>query len=392
MSGMEKKKFNLIWLPIGILGVVILLLIVMYVRYYVITHVHTSLEAHPTGEWFEIAPEDAICSDGSPLATRMRLGSENKVVVFFYGGGISLNEFTAARPYIGMTMDVEPGFYSADVSDQIPTWCGVGIGDSVRLNPFRDWTIVVVPYATADFHIGDGEFSYTALDGSTSVLHHHGYKNYRAIMDEAIQYLDQPEELLVVGYSAGGYGAAMLTEDLMQNYFPEAGHVTLCVDSSLLLLNNWEEVFRDVWNASDDFTEKLRSNNIIVDFMSYLYETYGDEMTFLYIGSVRDGALTRYQTYFDTGLYAASNRNAWVYTNYLRGMIAQLEERVPTIGIYLFDWLPFSNRPDQFWLTQHTILETRTAFWPLTNRQSAIQWLDACVSGRVTRVGLNLIR
>jgi len=178
----------------------------------------------------------------------------------------------------------------------------------------------------------------------------------------------------------------------MENYFPGAGHVTLCVDSSLLLLDNWQAVFRDVWNAPEKFTEKIESRNLIVDFMGDLYETYGDEITYLYIGSVRDGALTRYQTYFDFGIYAASNRNAAVYTAYLREMIRQLTEKVPTIGIYLFDRLPFSIRPNQFLLTQHTILETRTAFWPLTNRTAPIFWLDRAISGDVTTLGLNLLR
>ena len=393
---MEHKKHKpySLYIVIGLLLIVALLMAVFATRYYIITHSHTAIQQQP-GEWFEIAPEGIVSADGSPVKTMMRVGTENKVVVFFFGGGISLNEYTAARPYVGMTMDVEPGFYSPNTSDQIPDWCFTGIGDAAPMNPFRDWTIIIIPYTTADFHVGSAEYEYTALDGSDAVLHHHGYENYRAIMDEATwsAYIsEQPDELLVAGYSAGGYGAAMLTEDLIENYFPEAGHVTLCVDSSLLLLDNWQKVFRDVWNAPEKFTEKIRTNNLIVDFMGDLYDTYGDRMTYLYIGSVRDGALTRYQTYFDFGVYAASNRNVGAYTMYLRDMILKLNERVPTIGIYLFDRLPFSIRPNQFLLTQHTILETRTVFWRLTNRTPVILWLDRAVSGDVTSLGLDLLR
>ena len=390
MKQKEQKPYSL-YIVIGLLIAVALLMAGLAVRYYIITHNHTAVR-HSPGEWFEIAPEGIVSADGSPVTTQMRIGTENKVIVFFFGGGISLNDYTAARPYVGMTIDVEPGFYSANTDDQIPVWCETGIGDAVPINPFRNWTIIIVPYTTADFHVGDAEYEYTALDGSDAILHHHGYENYRAILDEATRYIGQPDELLVAGYSAGGYGAAMLTEDLMENYFPEAGHVTLCVDSSLLILDNWQEVFRDVWNAPDKFTEKIRSDNLIVDFMGDLYDTYGDKMTFLYIGSVRDGALTRYQTYFDLGIYAASNRNVGVYTMYLRDMVQKLRERVPTIGIYLFDRLPFSLRPNQFLLTQHTILETRTVFWRLTDRTPVIFWLDRAVSGDVTSLGLQLLR
>ena len=178
----------------------------------------------------------------------------------------------------------------------------------------------------------------------------------------------------------------------MQNYFPDAGHVTLCVDSSLLILDSWPEVFTDVWNVSSDLTAKLKTENLIVDFMSYLYDTYGDDMTFLYIGSTRDGALTKYQTYFDIGSYVTNARNATVYTAYLRVMVRQLQKKVPTIGIYLFDGLPYSLRPNLFSLTQHTILETRTVFWPLTQRTSVIRWLDRAVAGDVQTLGLELLR
>lgn len=391
---MEKKRHIPILLiaVICVLVIAVLLLAGLAVRYYIIISSRTAVQPPSSGEWFEIAPEGIVSADGSPVVTRMRLGAENKVIVFFFGGGISLNDYTAARPYTGLTIDVDPGFYSPNGSTQIPDWCGIGISDSTPANPFRDWSVIVIPYTTADFHVGGAEYEYTALDGTDAVLHHHGYENYRAIMDEALRYVGQPDELLIAGYSAGGYGAAMLTRDLMQNYFPEAGHVTLCVDSSLLILDNWREILRDIWNAPEEITEKIRSDNLIVDFMTDLYETYGDALTYLYIGSVRDGALTRYQTYFDIGEYTANNQNVAVYTDLLRTMVRRLRENVPSIGIYLFDRLPFSIRPNQLLLTQHTILETRNVFWRLTDQIPVAYWLEQAVSGDVKSIGEKLLR
>lgn len=389
----KRKKFDIRFL-LFILGFLVIAVGVVFIRrYYILTVSHTSVESYEPGEWFELAPEGCVTADGSALTTRMRLGTENKVLVFFFGGGISLDENTAAHPYLGLSVDTEPGFYSANADDQIPTWSTTGLCDAAAMNPFRSWTIVIIPYTTADFHVGNAEFPYTAPDGSEAVLHHHGYENYRAVMDEAAARIgSQPEELLVAGWSAGGYGAAMLTEDLMQNYFPDAGHVTLCVDSSLLILDSWPEVFSDVWNVSEELSSKVETENLIVDFMSYLYDAYGEDMTFLYVGSVRDGALTKYQTYFDIGSYVTNARNATVYTAYLRVMVRQLQKKVPTIGIYLFDGLPYSLRPNLFSLTQHTILETRTVFWPLTQRTPVIRWLDRAVAGDVQTLGLELLR
>lgn len=394
MSPVEhKRKFPWKWVLIGLAALVLAFVVWAAVRYYIILRAHTPEVEYDPGVWFELTPEGAVTAEGEPLSTRMRVGKENKVIVFFYGGGISINEYTAARPYLGGMIDREPGFYASSTEGYIPDYCELGIGSRQVNNPFRNWTVIVIPYTTADFHIGDGEYAYTALDGTESVLYHHGYGNYKAIMDEAVSYTGgAPEELMVVGWSAGGYGAAILTADLMENYFPEAGHVTVCVDSSLLILDNWVEVARDVWHAPEEIVAKIKSNNLVVDFLADLYETYGDSLTYLYIGSVRDGALAKYQTYFDTGVYAASNRFVWVYTNYLRDMVRQLQEKVPTIGIYIFDRLPFSWMPWLNRLTQHTILETQTAYWRLNAGRSPIEWLNAALYGNVYNMGLEKLR
>lgn len=391
---MKSRKSSLRFWLLCLLGAILLAGLAWFgSRYYIILQARRPEMAYDPGAWFEIAPEGAVTGKGEPLSTRMRVGAENKVIVFFYGGGISYDAFTAARPYLGRMMDTEPGFYADSTEGSIPDFCELGIGSRQQNNPFRDWSIVVIPYTTGDFHIGTADFSYTALDGTEKVLHQHGYDNYRAILDEAVTYTgNAPEELLIAGWSAGGYGAAILAEELMTDYFPGAEHVTVCVDSSLLILDSFSRIAREVWQAPDAITEKIRTDNLVVDFLSDLYDTYGDEVTYLYIGSVRDGALAKYQCYFDTGVYGISNRFVWVYTNYLRQMISQLRENIPSIGIYLFDRLPFSWIPWMSMLTQHTILETQTAYWNLTAGRSPIRWLYAAVNGQVDTVGLEKLR
>lgn len=66
------------------------------------------LEGSPEiGKWYAIDIDEAVSSDGSKWQGYFRKGSENKVVLYFYGGGFSVNEYTAAR-----SMDVEGGFYN----------------------------------------------------------------------------------------------------------------------------------------------------------------------------------------------------------------------------------------------------------------------------------------
>ena len=207
------------------------------------------LEGKPeVGEWYAIDIDNAVSSDGSKWQGYFRKGSENKVVLYFYGGGFSVNDYTAAR-----SMDVKGGFYNPRLNTglnvmtyAIKEW---GIGNSAQDNMFKDWTFIGVPYCNGDFHSGTGEKEYTALDGSTKTIHYEGYNNYRKLVTKIFNYItDSPEQLLVTGSSAGGFGAAILADDAIE-LFNNPQNVTVHVDSSLLIKENWHDVMVDEWNS-----------------------------------------------------------------------------------------------------------------------------------------------
>ena len=50
------------------------------------------------GKWYGIPLNGCVSSDGEAVHAGMRLGSENKLVILLFGGGVSWNEFMAARP------------------------------------------------------------------------------------------------------------------------------------------------------------------------------------------------------------------------------------------------------------------------------------------------------
>ena len=57
---------------------------------------HPELKGEPEiGKWYRITPEGTMSSDGSEWHGLIRLGSENKVVVYFFGGGASINGYTS---------------------------------------------------------------------------------------------------------------------------------------------------------------------------------------------------------------------------------------------------------------------------------------------------------
>ena len=352
-----------------------------------------TVDPMPTaGEWLELAPDGIVSANGEPVASRMRLGSESgKVLVLFYGGGISVDEHTAAHPYTTTDFFTEDGFYAADLHGIIPDLCDEGIGSRRQENPFRDWTLIVIPYATGDYHIGTADYTYTDAEGNEQVLHHHGYTNYRTLMDEAAAYLGEDiEELLIAGSSAGGFGAAMLAAELIEDYFPAAEHVTLCVDSAFQYYGKWKEVARDVWGAPEDITDHMRSPNLVVDFLTDLKNDYGDRVTCLYIGSVRDGSLTKYQAYLNGLEFEAESSKGLLYARDFGLMLRELRQNVPDVGIYLFDYLPFSDQPEQAFLTQHTILLMEPVFWPMADGVRPVDWLMDAVTGDAADHGLEL--
>ena len=182
-------------------------------------------EEPETEAWYRITPEGAVSADGSPWHGMFKKGTEeNKVLVWFYGGGVSINEEMASRPGT---------FYTSRLRHDGDERKGIGSGNP--LNPFRTWTVLELPYSTADFHLGTGEFTWSSANGEEKTIFHHGYRNFRDYMEKAVQYLDHPDTVIIAGCSAGGFGAAMLADEILTDYFPEAENTTVLIESSLLL-------------------------------------------------------------------------------------------------------------------------------------------------------------
>ena len=62
----------------------------------------------------------------------------------------------------------------------------------------------------------------------------------KKVMEQA--GINDADTVLVTGYSAGGFGAALLADDVFTNYFPDAKSKNVLVDASLLLNNDWHSI------------------------------------------------------------------------------------------------------------------------------------------------------
>lgn len=185
--------------------------------------------------WYGIYPAGAISALGEPYHANFKRGISNNVTVLFNGGGVSVNAEMAANP--------DGRYYNTETGGDVLARFGLGGGGTD--SPFADWTVINFPYTTGDFHAGTGDFTFTDQSGKTRTIHQVGYTNFKLIMDEVRRHVGTPERLVVAGYSAGGWGTALLA-DSVKGYFPATRNVTVVVDGSLLLNDDWARIARDV--------------------------------------------------------------------------------------------------------------------------------------------------
>ncbi|HJF00167.1 MAG TPA: pectinacetylesterase family protein [Sellimonas intestinalis] len=346
-------------------------------------------EKPETGKWYRIYPEGCVAANGERTHANFFLGTENHLLVFFQGGGVSWNEYTAARPASLYSKNMAEGFYMIHVDLFSDLSLNKGILEDSERNSFRGWSKLVLPYNTGDFHSGCGDFPYTALDGSRRILHHHGYRNYRKVMETVTQFVTAPDRLLISGCSGGGFGTALLADDLIGLY-PNCGNVVTLVDSGFLLLKNWDSVAKDVWQAPKEIADRIHSDNITLDALTALHEKRGERVKILFSCSVRDAALARMQYYIDHGNFSFSKEAGMVAQKNLQQMCDALRKYIPGVGLFVFD-TPDKQHAKEV-LTIHCIIGDKTVYEYSVEGTTAMEWIKQATSGNIQQIGLDLLK
>ncbi|MBR3311627.1 MAG: hypothetical protein IKG15_07420 [Solobacterium sp.] len=328
-----------------------------------------------TGQWYRVSPEGARSSDGSEWHGLFRKGSENKVFVFFYGGGVSFNEETSLNKPVR--------FYTPDMSLQ-DAFAGMGITTMDEQNPFKDWTFLAIEYASGDFHSGQNELTITK-DGKTKTVYHYGYNNYTGFMKIVMPYIGEPEALVISGSSAGGFATSLLSDDMITNYFPNTKNITSCVDSSLLYYDDWKWTAENIWKSPEEISDKLVSDNLVLDSLIDL-ENKHPEVKILFACSNRDDALQSYQAYIDDGKMGTSKEYSDKFQKGLKKMVLDMQDKLDNPGIYIFEY----GLKEDTTGTQHQILPGNV-FDKLSGNKSAAEWLMDAVNGDIGSYGLDLL-
>lgn len=167
--------------------------------------------------WERVVPGgDCQCSDGSEFSFWVRKANPKKVVLYLQDGGACFSAETCAP---------DSDLYQTSVSEG-PIGEG-GIFDFAdERNPFRDYSVVYVPYCTGDVHLGDTTTEYAP--GLT--VHHKGFVNGIAALDRLVASFPGATNVVVIGESAGSI-AAPLYAALVSDRLPKA-RITALADGS----------------------------------------------------------------------------------------------------------------------------------------------------------------
>lgn len=334
------------------------------------------------GKGYEVWPTGAVSADGTPYHGCLRLGCENKLMIAFSGGGVSVNAYTAARPQrLDGDMNTEM-FYSERVRFG-DLMLSQGVYGRDRKNPLRDWNVLFVSYATGDFHCGTGDFAYEGVDGLPHVLHHHGYTNLHALLEIAKRYVSNPDQILVTGFSAGAFATALLTDDICES-FPNCKDVTACLDSALMHYD-WDKTAREVWQAPAKICDRLKGNEIVTDSLLALHESR-PSVKVLYCCSARDAALTQMEAFLGDGRWIPTHEDGLRFQESLATLVGTLSDAIPNLGLFIFDTPDKGHKESR--LTQHCISGGKNAFEDDVDGVCYVDWLASGLEGKPLRVGM----
>lgn len=161
--------------------------------------------------WIRVALPGGVCARGDPYAFWTHPASERKLLLYFQDGGGCWSYDTCAP---GSTY-----FQDSLRAPDAPSLPERGILDFANpRNPFRDFSIVYIPYCTGDVHWGDNVQRYADGKGHSLTIHHVGFDNDRRVLAWAYRRYRAPKQVFVTGCSAGSVGSAVFAPYVIRRY------------------------------------------------------------------------------------------------------------------------------------------------------------------------------
>ena len=94
------------------------------------------------GKFYRIPLPGYKSANGDITHGSIRIGTENKVIVMFHGGGVSWDEYMAARPTSTYEESEGQRFYASDSEFVGDIVTGHGVAGGKKENPFHSWSVI----------------------------------------------------------------------------------------------------------------------------------------------------------------------------------------------------------------------------------------------------------
>jgi len=175
----------------------------------------------PATEWRSYRIDDPLCAcaDGSEYWYHVLERDPEHVLLYFQGGGACFSE--------QMCRFTDGTYKPSTGPDDHPQDGDGGIWNAANAaNPFRDWSVVFVPYCSGDVFLGDTETTY----GDDLTVQHRGARHARKGLDHVVAEYPDLTELFVTGSSAGGVPTPLIG-GLAADLLPDT-RITVLADSS----------------------------------------------------------------------------------------------------------------------------------------------------------------
>jgi hypothetical protein len=222
----------------------------------------------PDGTWTSVPFPEGYCRDGTQAHLMVHVNSmSKKIAIYLEGGGACFNDATCKLA----TFD-------------LPSYVlGQGIFNFTRMdNPIRDWNIFYVPYCTGDVHAGLNPMGVPGpLTGPQSFT---GYSNLKLYLSRILATVPDASDELLVGSSAGGFGAGLTAHLVARNVPASVERFTLLDDSgppmsSQIIVPCLQDEWRKVWGFDTTFLKDCgpscpTSNDYVDDWIGYLLSKY----------------------------------------------------------------------------------------------------------------------
>jgi hypothetical protein len=301
------------------------------------------------------APADCMCSDGSGFEFFVHRADPAKVVFFLEGGGACFDAGTCGPDSTSFKRTVGHDDQLSDVT--------AGIFDFTNPdNPFKDWSVVYVPYCTGDIFLGSGAHDY----GGGVVIQHKGNVDASAALQHLAETFPGATQLVVAGESAGA-APDPLFAGLAADLLP-AARITVLADGAgaypdVPAVNALIGGLWSTQNAVPDWpeTQGMTAEQWSLPGLFVKAHEHAPAITF----ARHDYAFDQTQTFF--GSLAGFDADNLIQ------LIDQNEAEIEKGGVDLLSYISPG--------TNHTVIGSPAFYTETQNGMSLLDWVTALVAG-----------